>query len=76
MESNNLNGRLPTEIGNLNESKSYPIASIPAKVLKDNYNIISPKLLIDFNSSIRSVTFPQNQKLDDVSPIFKCGQAF
>ena len=59
------------EIGNLNESKSTPIESIPAKILKDNYDIIGPKIVIDFNSSIKTGIFPQNQKLADISPIFK-----
>ena len=59
------------EIGNLSESKSTPIESIPAKILKDNYDIIGPKIVIDFNSSIKTGIFPQNQKLADISPIFK-----
>ena len=59
------------EIGNLNESKSTPIESIPSKILKDNYDIIGPKIVIDFNSSVKSGIFPQNQKLADISPIFK-----
>ena len=59
------------EIGNLNESKSSPIESIPAKILKENFDIIGPKILIDFNSSIKTGIFPQNQKLADVTPIFK-----
>ena len=59
------------EIGNLNESKSSPIESIPVKILKDNYDIISTKIHIDFNSSIKTGLFPQNQKLADVSPVFK-----
>ena len=60
-----------TEIGNLSESKSTPIESIPAKILKDNYDVIGPKIVIDFNSSVQSGIFPQNQKLADISPIFK-----
>ena len=59
------------EIGNLKESKSTPIESIPAKILKDNYNTIGPKIVIDFNSSIKTGIFPQNQKLADISPVFK-----
>ena len=47
------------------------IESIPAKILKDNYDIIGPKIVIDFNSSIRTGIFPQNQKLADISPVFK-----
>ena len=59
------------EIGNLKESKSSPIESIPVKILKDNCDIISAKIQIDFNSSIKTGLFPQNQKLADVSPVFK-----
>ena len=59
------------EIANLNESKSAPNESIPAKILKDHYDIIGPKIVIDFNSSIKTGIFPQNQKLADVYPIFK-----
>ena len=59
------------EIGNLNESKASPIESIPAKILKDIYDTIAPKIVIDFNSSIMTGIFPQNQKLADVTPVFK-----
>ena len=59
------------EIENLNESKSAPIESIPAKILKDHCNIISHKIVIDFNISITTGSFPQKQKLADVTPIFK-----
>ena len=59
------------EIANLNESKCTPMESIPSKILKDNYDVIAPKIVIDFNSSIQSGIFPQNQKLADISPIFK-----
>ena len=59
------------EIGNLNETKSSPIESIPAKILKDTYDIIAPKIVIDFNSSVTTGIFPNNQKLADVTPVFK-----
>ena len=39
--------------------------------MKENLDIIAPKILIDFNSSINTGIFPTNQKLADVSPIFK-----
>ena len=39
--------------------------------MKENLDIIAPKILIDFNSSINTGIFPTNQKLVDVSPIFK-----
>ena len=59
------------EIYNLNDSKASPIDSIPSKLLKENSNIFAPKIVIDFNSSIRTGIFPKNQKLADVTPIFK-----
>ena len=61
-------------MGNLSESKSTPIESIPAKILKDNYDIIGPKIVTDFNSAIKVGIFPLNQKLADISPIFKNDQ--
>ena len=39
--------------------------------LKENFDILAPKILIDFNASINTGIFPMNQKLADVSPIFK-----
>ena len=59
------------EIANLNESTSTPIESIPAKVLKDHYYIVGPKIANDFNVSIRTGIFPQRLKLADITPIFK-----
>ena len=59
------------EVANLNESKATPVESIPAKILKDNSDILCPKIVIDFNTSIKTGIFPQNQKLADVTPIFK-----
>ena len=59
------------EITSLNESKASPIDSIPARILKENLDIMAPKILMDFNSSINIGVFPSNQKLADVSPIFK-----
>ena len=60
-----------TEISNLSESKACPIDSIPAKILKEHFDIFGPKLLIDFNCAINTGIFPKNQKLADISPIFK-----
>ena len=56
---------------NLNESKTSPMDSIPAKIIKENLDILAPKILIDVNSSFKTGIFPKNQKLADVSPIFK-----
>jgi hypothetical protein len=37
------------EVGRLDESKSSPIASVPARVLKDIKDILCPKIIVDFN---------------------------
>ena len=59
------------EISNLNLAKSCQIDSIPTKILKENSIIFGPKLLIDFNCCIRNGIFPSNQKLADITPVFK-----
>ena len=61
------------EIENLNIKKSSPIESLPASVLKEMIDIISPKILIDFNSAVKTGIFPHTPKLADVSPLFKKG---
>ena len=40
------------EVNNLDETKSTPIESIPAGVLKDISDTICPKLVIDFNNAV------------------------
>ena len=59
------------EIFALKSSKASPINSIPTKILKENFDILGFKLFIDFNASVTSGFFPNNQKYADVSPIFK-----
>ncbi len=59
------------EIRKLDVSKSSPIESLPARVLKDIIDVICPKIVIDFNSAIITGIFPQSQKLADVAPLFK-----
>ena len=60
-------------IARLKESKSAPLDSIPVRILKDHFDIIAPKIVVDFNNSIETGIFPENQKWADVSPIFKKG---
>ena len=55
----------------LNTSKATPKDSIPFKILKENCDILGYKLVIDFNHSLKTETFPNNQKYAGVSPIFK-----
>ena len=61
------------EVGDLNVKKSSPIESLPASVMKDMIDIISPKILIDFNSAVKTGIYSHTPKLADVSPLFKKG---
>ena len=59
------------QVNSLDESKSSPIWSVPARVLKDIKDVLCPKIVIDFNYSVSTGCFPLNPKLADVVPIFK-----
>ena len=59
------------EIFALNPAKASPIDSVPTKIMKENYDSFGFKIFIDFNVSVKSGCFPNNQKYADVSPIFK-----
>ena len=61
------------EILVLDTSNASPKDSIPPKIIKDNCDILSYKLLYDFNFSVTSVMYPDNLKYADVSPAFKKG---
>ena len=61
------------EVNNLDESKSSPLESLPARVIKDISDVLCPKVVIDFNSAIQTGVFPQTAKLADVVPLFKKG---
>ena len=55
----------------MNKSKCTPKNTIPVFVIKDNKDLFSRKLLIDFNHAIEQGIFPQNLKLAEVTPVFK-----
>ena len=59
------------ELLSLDTSKANPIDALPAKILRSNYDIFAPKIMTDFNKSVETGVFPRNQKLADVSPVFK-----
>ena len=61
------------EILSLDKSKTTPMDSIPPKIIKDNHDIFSQKLLVDFHMAIKFGIFPTNLKYADVSPVFKKG---
>ena len=51
--------------------QTTPKGTIPIRIIKENYDILGPKMLIDFNSSVAFGIFPKNQKLADFSHILK-----
>ena len=61
------------EILQLDNTKASPKDSIPPKIIKENCDIFSYKLVNDFNVSVISGIFPDNLKYADVSPAFKKG---
>ena len=59
------------EILNLNTKEAVPSNSIPAKVLKETFDICSPVLQQIWNNEIlKKCQFPENLKLADISPVF------
>ena len=60
-------------VQNLDESKSAPLESLPVRVLKDIVDVFCPKMVIDFNSAIKTGIFPETSKHADVVPLFKKG---
>ena len=61
------------EVRHLDESKSSPLESIPARVLKDIVDVFVPKMVVDFNMAINTGVFPATSKEADVIPLFKKG---
>ena len=66
-------GDIINEIADLDETKATPKDSIPPKLIQENWDIFSQKLLIDFNASVDYASFPNNLKFADVSPGYKKG---
>ena len=61
------------EIISINSSKSNPIDSIPAKMIKENSSFFSTLLYNNFTNCISTCTFPSKLKLADVSTLHKKG---
>ena len=59
------------EILNPNTKKAVTSNSIPAKVLKEAFDICSPVLQQIWNDKIFKCYFPKNLKLADITPAFK-----
>ena len=58
-------------IGKLNPRKSSPVESVPAKVIKENSDILTPILQGHFNANISQNDFPETLKAGDISSLYK-----
>ena len=58
------------QVDNLDTKKASPIGSIPARIIKDNVDIVASHLVDPFNKSVDGNFFPDEMKDDDVSAIF------
>ena len=61
------------EINSLDTSKSTQSEDISFKIIKDNADIFANFILQNFNKCIIDVTFPDQLKKANVSPVFKKG---
>ena len=62
------------EISKLSTSKSCPINTIPAKIIKSNTKFFTTLLHGNFNNSISRGMFLYNLKLADITPAHKNGE--
>ena len=60
-----------TEIRSLNPSTGCPINCLPTKIIKENCDIFTMKVSIDFNNTVIHSFFLENLKLSDVIPSHK-----
>ena len=62
------------EISHLSTSKSCPVDSIPAKIIKLNEKLFTTLITGSFNKSIYNGTFPNNLKIANITPVYKSGE--
>ena len=67
---------IATQIKQLNSKKAPPVDSIPARILKENSDILSVVLQFLFNSHMSKSTFPEELKAGDITSLFKQEDAF
>ncbi len=67
---------MPWQVSSLHTRKASPIGSIPAKVIKDNVDIVASYLLDLFNKSVDRDSFPDEKKDSDISALFKNSDSF
>ena len=63
-------------IERLDQTKAFPIESIPAKVLKENSDLLFPYLISTCNSCISESYFPNELKAGDISSLNKKDDTF
>ena len=49
----------------------FSFDSVPVKILKDHFDVFIPKVVLDFDSIIRTGAFTNKLELAKVTPIFK-----
>ena len=59
------------QIRKLNINKASPVNSIPARILKENSDVLSVAIQNMFNSGLSKGTFPKELKAGDISSLFK-----
>ena len=65
-----------TQVERLDQIKASPMESIPAKVLKENPDLLLPHLISTYNSCISESYFPNELKAGDISSLFIKDDAF
>ena len=63
-------------ISRLKTNKAGPEGDIPAKLLKENAEVLGPVLDSLFSRSLQEMSFPSPMKFADISPLFKDGSRF
>ena len=58
-------------IHNLDNKRAWQESDIPVKIIKNNIDIFSEFIFLNFNNSIFDGTFPSESKNADVIPVFK-----
>ena len=64
------------QVDNFNTKKASPIGSIPARIMKDNVDIVASRLLDLFNKSVDGNFFPDEIKDGDIGALFKNNDSF
>ena len=67
---------IPLQIQKLNAKKASPLKIIPAKILKQNADIIAVLIQKIFNCNLSGYFFPKELKSGEISSLFKSLDAF